>query len=407
MRFTDRSIKALKPEDQRRDIREGKNRPGFALRIFPSGAKSFIYIYTLNGTKRRMTFGSFPAMTLSEAHTEHESARCKVEKGIDPATERLEAELAEKTADTVKQLSIEYIEKWAKPRKRSWKEDQRILDHDILEPWGKRKAKDITRRDVILVLDGIVDRGAPIAANRTHSLLHKMFRFAVGRDIIPFNPVSDMEKPSKEHHKDRFLSDDEIKLHWHGIMDSSGMSDLTRYALLLQLTTAQRQGEIASIRWDQIHADTWTIPAEVAKNGLAHRVPLSPQATSLLDTLKKVSGESEWVFPSPKAGHISPSAVGRALHRHLNRLQVPISKGTPEWFTPHDLRRTAASKMTEAGINRLTVSKILNHAEGGVTTVYDQHTYDKEKRQAVETWGRRLEAIVTGVNSCKVVSLAA
>jgi len=302
-------------------------------------------------------------------------------------------------------MAAEYIAKWAKPRKRSWKEDQRILDHDIIPAWGKRKAKDITRRDAILLLDKIVDRGAPIAANRTHALLHKMFRFAVGRDIIPFNPCSDMPKPSIEHQKDRVLSDDEIKTHWHGIMTSTEMSDLTRYALLLQLTTAQRQGEIASMRWDEINGDTWTIPAERAKNGLAHRVPLSPQAIALLDAAKEVSGESEYVFPSPKAGHIAPSAVGKALRRHLKELKEPITRECTEWFTPHDLRRTAATKMTEAGINRLAVSKVLNHAESGVTAVYDRHSYDKEKRQALETWGRRLEAIIKGKEKGTVIPM--
>ena len=405
MRFTDRSIKALKPEDKRRDIREGKSRPGFAVRIFPSGNKSFIYIYTLNGVKRRMTLGSFPNISLSEAHSEYDAASRKVENDIDPAIEKLEADQAEKAADTITELAAEYIEKWAKPRKRSWKEDQRILNHDIIPAWGKRKAKDITRRDAILLLDKIVDRGAPIAANRTHALLHKMFRFAVGRDIIPFNPCSDMPKPSIEHQKDRVLSDDEVKTHWHGIMTSTEMSDLTRYALLLQLTTAQRQGEIASMRWDDIHGDTWTIPAERAKNGLAHRVPLSPQAIALLNTAKEISGESEYVFPSPKAGHIAPSAVGKALRRHLKELKEPITRECSEWFTPHDLRRTAATKMTEAGINRLAVSKVLNHAESGVTAVYDRHSYDKEKRQALETWGRRLDAIIKDKEESSVIPM--
>ena len=410
MRFTDRSIKALKPSDKRRDIREGENRPGFAIRIFPTGNKSFIYIYTINGVKRRMTLGTFgkhPAMTLDKAHSEYTKASDLVKAGIDPVTEKLEKERTEKAADTIEQLATEYIEKWAKPRKRSWKEDQRILNHDILDKWGKRKAKDITRRDVILLLDSIVERGAPISANRTHALLHKMFRFAVGRDIIPFNPVSDMPKPATENQKDRVLSDDEIKTHWHGIMASTEMSDLTRYALLLQLTTAQRQGEIASMRWDEINNDTWTIPADRAKNGLAHRVPLSPQAIALLDTVKEISSNSEWIFPSPKANHIAPSAVGKALRRHLKELKEPITKDRPEWFTPHDLRRTAASKMTEAGINRLTVSKILNHAESGVTAVYDRHSYDKEKQQTLETWGRRLDSILTEQKSdgSNIVSL--
>ncbi len=142
------------------------------------------------------------------------------------------------------------------------------------------------------------------------------------------------------------------------------------------------------MRWDEINDDIWTIPPERAKNRLAHRVPLSPQATALLEAIKITSSESEYIFPSPKAGHIAPSAVGKALRRHLKELKEPITRDCTEWFTPHDMRRTAATKMTEEGINRLVVSKVLNHAESGVTAVYGRHSYDKEKRKALETWGR-------------------
>jgi len=404
MRFTDRLIKALKPASKMQDIKED-GRPGFYVRVFPSGGKSWVYLYRKDGAQKRLTLGTIDTMNLAEAHAAYESARLQVKNGGDPAAVKQCKIQAEKAADTLKQLAAEYIEKWAKPRKRSWKEDQRILDHDIIDAWGMRKAKDITRRDVILLLDKIVDRGAPISANRTHALLHKMFRFAVGRDIIPFNPCADMPKPSVEHQKDRVLSNDEIKTHWHGIMTSTEMSDLTRYALLLQLTTAQRQGEIASMRWNEINGDMWTISAERAKNGLAHRVPLSPQAIALLDAAKEISGESEYLFPSPKAGHIAPSAVGKALRRHLKELKEPITRACTEWFTPHDLRRTAATKMTEAGINRLTVSKVLNHAESGVTAVYDRHSYDKEKRQALETWGRKLDAIISNQPASSVIPI--
>ena len=393
----DQTIKSLKTDKKRQDFRieAPDNKKGLVLSVYRNNTKIWRYIYKKEGVKRILTMGKYPRpMTLSKATRSFLDYHEEVKNGGDPAASKQSEIQAERDADTIEQLAAEYIEKWAKPRKRSWKEDQRMLDHDIIDAWGQRKAKDITRRDVILLLDSIVERGAPIAANRTHALLHKMFRFAVGRDVIPFNPVSDMPKPATENQKDRVLSDDEIKIHWHGIMNSTEMGDLTRYALLLQLTTAQRQGEIVSMQWNEIINNTWTIPAQRAKNGLAHRVPLSPQAITLLDAVKEISGESEYVFPSPKAGHIAPSAVGKSLRRHLKSLKEPITKERPEWFTPHDLRRTAATKMTEAGINRLTVSKILNHAESGITAVYDRHSYDKEKQQALETWGRKLDDIL-------------
>ena len=109
-------------------------------------------------------------MTLADAHKAHAEAMKKVEQGIDPGAEAVTERAEERQAPTVAVLADEYLEKWAKPRKRSWREDERILQKDVLPEWGRRKAKDITRRDVIRLLDGIVDRGAGIMANRTLAL---------------------------------------------------------------------------------------------------------------------------------------------------------------------------------------------------------------------------------------------
>jgi integrase len=396
-RFTENYLKTLKPTGRREDIRE-KGRSGFYIRVFPSGEKSWIYLYKKDGTQRRLTLGNYPAMSLSEAHAAHENARLEVKRGGDPATAAQEAKQQEKEADTVKQLAAEYIEKWAKPRKRSWQEDARILDKDIIPVIGKKRAKEVTRRDIIRLLDKIAGRGALIAANRTQALLRKLFNFAIGEDIVPFNPCLEINRRGEEHKKDRWLSDDEIRQHWQGILDSD-LTRQTQVALLLQLVTAQRKGEVVAMRWDQIESDMWTIPAENAKNKQAHRVPLSPQALNLLDMVKN---DSPWVFPAP-SGHLRGDSISRATRRYLMRIKKPtesdpdakLTKNDPEWFTPHDLRRTAATNMTKAGHNRLTVSKVLNHVEGGVTAIYDRHSYDKEKRQALEAWGRRLDSILT------------
>ena len=263
-----------------------------------------------------------------------------------------------------------------------------MLEKDLLPVLGHKRAKDVTRRDIIRLLDKIAARGAPIAANRTQALLSKMFRFAIGRDIVPFSPCLEISKVAPERKKDRVLSDDEIRQHWHGILNSD-MEDQTKVALLLQLVTAQRKGEIVSMRWDQIADGIWTIPAENAKNKQAHRVPLSPQAITLLE---RVKNDSPWLFPANNGGHLRGDSVSRATRRYLMR--AGLTKDDPEWFTPHDFRRTAATNMTKLGYNRLIVSKILNHVEGGVTAIYDRHSYDKEKRQALEAWGRRLDAIL-------------
>jgi integrase len=141
------------------------------------------------------------------------------------------------------------------------------------------------------------------------------------------------------------------------------------------------------MRWEDISDDMWTIPAERSKNGLLHRVPLSPLALELLGEAKQLSA-SNWVFPGPKpTAHLAGDSVDHALQHSREMLKVSD-------LTPHDLRRTAASHMTGLGTSRLVVAKLLNHVESGITAVYDRHGYDTEKREALEAWGRRLFKII-------------
>ncbi len=208
--------------------------------------------------------------------------------------------------------------------------------------------------------------------------------------------------PAKENQRDRVLSAEEIRTLWKGL-DTAPMSEGVKLVLKLQLATAQRKGEIvgAALAEFDLEDNVWTIPAERSKNGQAHRVPLSPLALSLIAETRKHAGDSPWLFPSPRdRGPITPPAVNRAVYKSLPAIDVAD-------LTPHDLRRTAASFMTSLGISRLTVSKILNHVETGVTAVYDRHSYDAEKRHALDTWAAHLESIVKGKPAASnVVSLA-
>jgi integrase len=215
-----------------------------------------------------------------------------------------------------------------------------------------------------------------------------MYNFALQRDLIESNPCMLIKAPGKENRRDRILSPDEIYRFWTGLAHAP-MWPGTAIALKLQLVTVQRKGEIISMRWEDISNTMWTIRGEYSKNGLPHRVPLSPLALELLSQAKQL-GDSPWVFPSLKRDvHIREDSVSYALYR--NREVLGLAD-----LMPHDLRRTAASHMTGMGISRLVVAKILNHAERGITAVYDRHRYDAEKRQALDAWGRRLQSILHG-----------
>ncbi len=398
MRLTDAKIRAMKPSKERKILWEDGG-TGMGIRIFPSGVKSFIFMYRFDGKARMMTIGKYPQVGLASARSKAVHAKEKLLKGIDPGQELIKEKKADRDAFTVKDLVEEYLEKWAKPRKRSWKEDQRILHKDIVSRWGRRKAKNIQRRDIVILLDELVDRGAPIQANRTLAVTRKMFNFAVGRSILEASPCVSIDAPSKENRRDRALSEDEILKFWDRL-DHAKMAEGTKLALRLQLVTAQRKGEIAGAEWTDFDLSRgwWTIPAEKAKNNVLHRVPLSPLALNLLQEIKEHSGESRWLFPGARGdGHITEPAIDHALRNNFDVFEM-------DHFVPHDLRRTAASQMTGSGVSRLTVSKILNHVDGGVTAVYDRHTYDAEKRQALGTWARKLESILTG-QKAKIVNL--
>jgi integrase len=247
---------------------------------------------------------------------------------------------------------------------------------------------------VITLLDSVHDRGAPVQANRTLACIRKMFNFALQRDVIEANPCALVKAPGKEHRRDRSLSADEIYRFWTGLAHAP-MWPGTALALKLQLVTAQRRGEIISMRWEDVSDDMWTIPAGRSKNGMPHRVPLSPLALELLGEANQLSA-SNWVFPGPKpTAHLAGDSVDHALRYSREMLKVSD-------LTPHDLRRTAASHMTGLGISRLVVAKILNHAESGITAVYDRHSYDTEKREVLDAWGRRLTAIIRGKSASVV-----
>jgi integrase len=385
--FTNQYIKALSPKLDRYQVQEPG---GLGLRVTPNGTKTFFYRYNFFGRPRRMTLGVYPEISLKDAREQQSDAKKLLNKDIDPGEHAIVERKREFEAETVKELVNEYLEKWAKVNKKSWKEDERVLNKEVIPRWGNKKAKAVTRRDVISLLDTILARGAPGSANQTFEIIRRMFRFGIERDLLETTPCYGVRKPAKSKQRDRVLTESEIKTFW-GNVDNIDATTSIKLALKLKLITAQRRGEIAKARWSEVDLETgwWTIPSINSKNQLSHRVPLSSMALNILKELKKLGAESDYLLPSPVADKpIDGHSITRAVVR--NREEFGI-----EHFTPHDLRRTAASHMTSIGISRLVVSKILNHAETGVTAVYDRHSYDKEKRIALESWERKLESIIT------------
>jgi len=388
-RFTTRWIQSLRPPEHGQvdyfDTRGvGKGR-SFGLRVSYGGKKSWFVMYRKDGKLRRLTIGDYSKYGLKEAREKADEDITAIIEGRDPAAEKQ----AEKTAEIVSELADAYIEKYAKRHKKSWQRDKEILDRDVVPVWGDRKAKDIRRADVIDLLEGIADRGAGILANRTLAVIRKMYNWAIEREIVENNPCYMVKRLAKENRRERVLSESEIKKFWNNIK-ATNITELIQVALKLILVTAQRKGEIINSEKSEfdLKQKWWTIPGGRTKNGLSHRVPLSPFAIKLVKQAIKLSGDSKFLFPSPRDDKpILESAVDMAIRRNRDIFKI-------DHFTPHDLRRSAASHITSQGITRLVVSKILNHAESGVTAVYDRYSYDREKQKAMRIWNDYLNLII-------------
>jgi integrase len=258
-----------------------------------------------------------------------------------------------------------------------------MLGKDVTPYLGDRLAAEVSRSDVRAVLERVLARGSPIQANAVHSVVRKMFGWAVEMELLPASPCVSLRAPAPTHARDRVLSPEEIRAWWTAAPRGRTVPD----ALRLILATAQRPGEVAGLVWEEIEGTWWTIPAERAKNGRSHRVHLSPLALEILGP----AGTGPR-FPAVSRNS-SITTIGRgALAFHLTRKRA--AWGTPVRWTPHDLRRTAASLMAGAGVSPFTVERVLNHTLQGVQAVYNRHAYDAEKKAALDLWAGVLAGII-------------
>lgn len=389
--LTAKGIPALPVPDAGRVEYFDTNLAGFGLRVsakserFPKGHHTWFVFYRFAGEQKRLKLGTWkPDNTgtgLGDARDSAKDALRAAAKGRDPAKDRDDS----RRADTVRALGERYVTEYAKPRKRTWKADENILKRNVYPAIGSRKVTAVTRGDIRGMLRVIKER-APIQANRTLEVARKMFNWAISEEIggVEFNPCDHIPKPSAENKRDRVLTDDEIRAVWTALPKIHPVAaGIYRFIFY----TAARVGEVANMpRAELAEPGWWNLPAERSKNKLAHRVPLTDGALGVLAEMKKYNEKSDWIFPAPKGGPFR--WIYRKEHRAL------LKAAGIEYFSPHDIRRTVASRLGSLGVARLVISKVLNHAERGVTAVYDRHSYDAEKRAALEAWEQQLAGIL-------------
>jgi integrase len=249
-------------------------------------------------------------------------------------------------------------------------------------------------------LDGIVERGSPVTANRPLSWLRRTCSWAIERGLIDANPCAGIKAPAAETARDRVLSDDELKAVWQA---SDAFEPVYAGLVKLLILTGQRLREVAGMTWREVDlgAKLWTLPAARAKNNREHTVPLSDLAVEILRALPRID-DSDLVLTL--TGRVPVSAVSNIK----SRLDARMPPDTPPWVL-HDIRRTVASGMARLGVNIAVVEKLLNHVSGsfaGIVGVYQRHSFSDEKRAAMAAWARHVEVLASGEAAGNIVELA-
>lgn len=399
--LTAAAVEKLKaPEKGQVDHFDGSH-PGLALRISYGGRKSWTFHYRLHGKQRRLTLGTFPAMSLAEAREAWRIAWQEKERGADPAAEKQEAKRQE--PDTVKTVSEDFINRYCRPRNRTADEVERLFAIYVLPVIGHMPIEAVSKRDVLRLLDKAEKSGATVRVNRVLSNLKRFFNWCVERGLIDTSPAANVKPPIKEMARDRVLSDVEVKAFMSAC---ERMGEPFGRVMLMLLYTGQRRDEVSAARWSEfdLTSKIWTLPADRVKNNRVHTLPLSTQVCAMIGGIIKEQDEP-YLFPArfSRTGSKTPRPVSgftRAKQRLDALMLEELRKADPEaelepWRL-HDLRRTAASGMARMGVGIHVVEKILNHVSGslsGVAGVYNRHSYQDEMRSALQGWSNWLDSL--------------
>lgn len=347
---------------------------GFGLRVSYNGTKAWVVMTRLFGKQIRVTLGKYPALGLKAARETAGDVIEMAERGEDPRT--LLKRNRDAPDNAVEAIARRFIEKYAIPKNRSWRESQRIFEREVFPHWGHRPIDTIARSDVNILLNNILDRGAPTTSNRVLAVVRKFFNWCVEEDLLSISPAYGVKPKAKENQRDRVLTDSELSAVWSACDDIGWpFGPLVKLLIL----TAQRRDEVARMEWKELDLGnaTWTIPRERAKNDKANDVPLSPQAIEIIQSLPR---RGDLVFTV--TGETPVSGFPKAKRR------LDEVSDITDWRL-HDLRRTVASGMARSGVAPHIVEKVLNHSSGiisGVAAVYNRYGYMDEKREALAKW---------------------
>jgi integrase len=402
--MTDTWLKKLRSSSEVQEFLDSSC-PGFRVRITPRGVKTFVYSYAHpeTGLMKRVRFGSYPGMTLKDARVEWArlSDIRRIEKN-DPklklkeeAKDREDARKAKLQEEqpvegiTINKL-IQIYTRDTSSRKKSWKEEQRVLQKELGEVYGELSAYDITREQVKKIVTNKRNANKKVQANAIISHVRAMYNWAIeSPEHFPrpfgINPTIGVDKKSERKQfkpapRVRRLIEEELKTILK--MFPEDHKDLLTFILL----TGCRFGEATDMLWKEIQFDEWRQPADKTKNEQPHTVYLSTQAQAILKRQKKAHPSDTWVWPNPKtnSGHVRRDTVSHAI----NKIDFRI-----DHWTVHDFRRAISSWLAKSGVPREVNDRMLNHVSSGIHEVYNLETYEEPAREAWQKWGDYLDSL--------------
>lgn len=416
--LTDVLLKSLKaPTTGRLEVADARC-AGLVLRMTPAGIRSFSFRFRdpKSGKVSRATLGTYPDLSLADARDKANEYRGTVARGTNPVEAKRRAK-NEAGTKTFKALADRYMEEHARRFKRSADEDERNLKLHVNPRWGKRRFDEIRKADVIELAEGLVKAGKPVLANRVQSLVSKIFSFAEDAGLVEVKPFARLKRRGTENVGTRVLDNDELRLFWERIVQKP-VTRRVGLALRLELLTATRPGEVAGLSLSELQnlddpsKAMWVLPKERSKNGRAHLVPLSPLAVDTIkEALKLVEKGDQFLFPSPSKERdaITSHALSVAMARFAKELNKALP-GAKTWKaeapTPHDLRRTAATRLSELGISKEDRDAVMNHTRSDVGSKhYDLYDRAKEKRIALNVLAATITTVIENKGGGEVVPL--
>ncbi|WP_340123844.1 tyrosine-type recombinase/integrase [Methylobacter svalbardensis] len=402
-----------------------KDGGGLFVRIRPAangGGISFRLAYRFEG---KLKWADLKAKALPEARTERDTLKALLKTGVDPKLEKAlekernrqqqldeqEAITKIKARVTVNDLFIRWCDIDLINRK-DRAEIVRMFNKDVLPVLGDLFVEDVRKGHIGLVIDKLKIRGVNHLARNLLKLMRQMFRFAVSRDVIEFDPTASLsvaKMTTKPTERDRTLTELEIRALARQLPDANLLKS-TECAVWIALSTMCRIGELSKAKFSEINFElnTWTIPAANSKNGKAHTIYLSDFALQQFKTLTHVASNDTWIFPNrDNSNNVCEKSItiqirGRQSENILsNRSQdnqaLVLTGG--KW-TPHDLRRTGATMMGDLGVAPDVIEKCLNHTEENkVKRIYQRQKLEVEQLNAWRVLGDRLNLLVNADTS--------